>query len=241
MRILITGDVHGYFQQLKYLIEAKKPDLVICCGDFGYWPDHGYNPSEIESPVPILFCDGNHEQHEYLKTKTTPPCFTMEDLPEIAENVFYTPRGSVLELPVLGPTMFMGGAMSIDKHLRTPGVDWFPEEVPNVVTTVIPEVERIDTVISHTCPLSFAPMNPMPYDHMRDNTRQLLENILVRYEPRRFFFGHWHVLRSGSTMGKNPTAWWCLNQAPNNKYPWNAERWWIIMSNETKDTRSDMK
>jgi len=37
-KILITGDIHNDFGELNELINKKRPDLVICCGDFGYWP-----------------------------------------------------------------------------------------------------------------------------------------------------------------------------------------------------------
>jgi predicted phosphodiesterase len=38
MKILITGDVHAQFGILNNLINKEKPELVICCGDFGFWP-----------------------------------------------------------------------------------------------------------------------------------------------------------------------------------------------------------
>lgn len=38
MSIVVTGDIHGEFSKLNDLINKKRPELILCCGDFGYWP-----------------------------------------------------------------------------------------------------------------------------------------------------------------------------------------------------------
>ena len=44
-------------------------------------------------------------------------------------NIFYMPRGSVLSLSDGRNVLFMGGAESVDKRRRTPGYDWFKQEL----------------------------------------------------------------------------------------------------------------
>ena len=38
VKILIVGDVHGEWGKLSKLINRHRPDMVLSCGDFGYWP-----------------------------------------------------------------------------------------------------------------------------------------------------------------------------------------------------------
>ena len=120
------------------LIANLKPDLVLQCGDFGYFPreqrfkvgtltpDYPFNPiGKVSSPVPIHWCDGNHEDHASLAPfKSYQPTGH-----QIARNVIYQERGSTLTLPDGRKVLFMGGADSTDKGMRNEGLDWFNEEL----------------------------------------------------------------------------------------------------------------
>ncbi len=142
--IMVMGDVHGEWGKLYSLINNKKPGIILQCGDFGYFPKFkDYHPHHIKNgDCKIYWCDGNHSDHDTLrKIKRT----------EIRPNIFYMRRGSTLTLPDVRTVLFMGGAESIDKHLRTPGIDWFPQEVISQVdfNNLPPEDTKIDIVISH--------------------------------------------------------------------------------------------
>ena len=123
-KIIVTGDIHNEFGRLNELINRKHPDLIICCGDFGYWPNISWGAPltniSLQGTKKLLWCEGNHEDHWTLKERETD---------ELAPGIIYMPRGSTYTLEDGRIIMFMGGAHSIDKHLRTVGVDWFPEEV----------------------------------------------------------------------------------------------------------------
>jgi len=115
MKVIITGDIHNEFSKLNQLISSKRPELVICCGDFGYWPDtHWATPMSNIKPqgAKILWCDGNHENHWELKKR---------EKDEIVPDVIYMPRGSTYTIEDGRVIMFMGGADSIDKHQRIIG------------------------------------------------------------------------------------------------------------------------
>lgn len=156
--IIVTGDLHGDWGRLNALIASKRPEIILQCGDFGWWPQ-----LEVKKPIPyglqkkwthkglktgsssVYFCDGNHEQHPVL----------VQDgmIHEMYDNVFHASRGSVLTLPDGRNVLFFGGAASVDKDMRTAGYDWFPEESISEV-----EFERcfdldckIDIVITVTC------------------------------------------------------------------------------------------
>lgn len=133
MKVLVVGDLHGDWGKLNALITKKMPDIVLCCGDFGWWPK-----MEVSKPVlygqqkkwllkglkpgkaKIYWCDGNHEEHPILPQDG--------QIHEMYEGVFFCSRGSKLTLPDSRTVLFAGGAASVDKDARTPGHDWFPEE-----------------------------------------------------------------------------------------------------------------
>jgi predicted phosphodiesterase len=203
MKVLITGDVHCDFPCLRKLIKNEKPEIVLQVGDFGVWP--GNKKFEIllntGYKVPVHFCDGNHEHHEYLKN--------LESL-EIAKNVFYQPRGSILEINNK-KILFVGGASSRDKSSRTPGHDWFPEEV--ISRELDLPNEEIDILICHTCPeMLLKEMLKLvgSTDNSPDPTRIFLDIVINKYFPEKIYFGHWHNFAEG-TLFDNRIKWTVLN------------------------------
>lgn len=212
MNVIITGDLHGAFPRLNNLINKKKDnlDLVICCGDFGYWPNHGYDLSNIKNHgIPVLWCDGNHEDHWALRDRTTD---------ELAPNVFYMPRGSTYKLEDGRTIMFMGGADSIDKDGRTFGIDWFEEEIITQRDIKnLPEI-KVDIFISHTCPVELYPIMVQYYDGKQmEPSNYALSYIWHRYKPALWIFGHWHHYKEGNL---DNTKWYGLSHT-------GARKWWM--------------
>lgn len=39
MKIYVIGDVHGYWYYLNKFIKSESPDIILQCGDFGYYPN----------------------------------------------------------------------------------------------------------------------------------------------------------------------------------------------------------
>ena len=216
MKILITGDVHGYFGGLNTLINDKRPDLVICCGDFGYWP--GIDGLDFNGIKPqgskILWCDGNHENHWAIRDRKTD---------EIVKNVVYMPRGSVYTLNDGRTILFMGGADSIDKDQRTVGYDWFPEEViTQKDINDLPEL-KIDIVISHTCPLELVGEMRGYREKDTEPSNHALSYILNRYNPGLWYYGHWHVYKEIWLRDTKFTALSCLPTHVG------TGRWWSVL------------
>jgi len=196
-KIMICGDIHGDWASLNTLISKKKPSLILQAGDFGYWPREPKYALEKIKPhdTKIYFCDGNHEDHWALKD--------VKDN-ELAPNIFYMSRGSVMTLPDGRNVLFFGGADSIDKEDRTLGFDWFPEEIPSYRDlAAIDKLDmKIDIVISHTCPEDFTEMDQWKWkDKVTDPTRKLLSVILDRFKPDLWYFGHWHDFLQGTCKG----------------------------------------
>jgi len=214
MRILITGDIHGEFGRLNELIDKKRPELIICCGDFGYWPDVPWaeplSNIKLQTTSKLLWCDGNHENHWALRDRTTD---------ELAPNIFYMPRGSTYKLPDGRTILFMGGAHSIDYMYRKIGVDWFPEETINQKDMMnLPECE-VDIFITHTCPEELlVDLLEIDARKWKDPSNTALSELWKIYKPKLWFFGHWHSYLKGRMMGTN---WYCLGA------PGFDTRWWM--------------
>jgi len=202
-KILITGDIHNEFGELNTLINKRRPDLIICCGDFGYWPN--FKELQPLSKIKlqgskILWCDGNHEDHWSLKSRTTN---------ELAPNIFYMPRGSTYKLDDGRTIMFMGGARSIDKQYRKFGYDWFPEEtITQLDLCDLPE-EKIDIFVTHTCPSGLL-STMLKYNSLKDQepSNIALSELWRMYKPDLWFFGHWHHYKEGIYHG---TKWYALS------------------------------
>jgi hypothetical protein len=201
--VTILGDVHGGWDHLKDAMDQNpKTDLFIQVGDFGYWKNLGRDIPNLDRP--LLFVDGNHEDHPGLKK------VELSGNLEVAQNVFYIPRGSHFEYE--GATFnCIGGAQSIDRWSRIVGRDWFPGEVPTYEEfSKFVELPKADYIIAHTAPFSvieqcFA-MTPNENYASVEKSLEAIWNQMD-YTPKGWFFGHWHY-----PMDKvvNGTRFMCL-------------------------------
>lgn len=235
--IIVAGDLHSEWKTLNAMIAAEQPEIILQTGDFGYWPRlrvrsmkkssyqslHGFSSplSQIRPfsasrianrDTKIYFCPGNHEDWDSLdKLKNN----------EIAPNIFYMKKGSMLMLPDGRQVLFMGGAESVDKYLRKPKFDWFKQElITDSDMENLPSSDtRIDIVISHTAPLEFVLQEKSisSPQNTTDPSRVYLSRILAAYHPREWYFGHWHLYRNGIYQ---QCRWTCLNQC-------HSKDWWV--------------
>jgi len=224
MKIMVMGDIHANWGRLNVIMNKKSPDMILQCGDFGFWPHHKQfsldqiknirelkdeNDKVVETKTTTVhWCDGNHEDFWSLKDRPSN---------EIKDKVFYQPRGSSITLPDGRIVLFVGGAYSIDKHSRTEGVDWFSEEEPSYVDfeNIYNLNHKVDIVISHTCPNEFD-MIGSPYFRGKviDSTRNLLSVVLEKFKPSLWYFGHWHDYKVGKY---NDCYWTCLDMIDGDK------------------------
>jgi predicted phosphodiesterase len=143
------GDVHRSFDRLAGAV-AKLPDNVdvaIRVGDLGLHADD-LDPTGSGLPLfarKVYYITGNHD-HE--------PCYWGISRPtEMAPNLVFVPRGTVLELDGRRIALLGGGSSIIDRAVRRPGVDWWPEE--RVTLADVARFEgagRVDLLVSHTPP-----------------------------------------------------------------------------------------
>lgn len=208
MKIGLVGDTHG--RDIHKIKAVCNCDLIIVLGDFGF---SGKRLDELnklleENNKTLLFVDGNHERFNKLKG-----CREVElygnRVRRYANRVFNLQRGMVY---TIGGKKFLsfGGAMSIDRHLLTEGLDWFSEEEYSELEknrlqdSLIANNYEIDYIVSHDCPRSILSMIYTTERPRDSRTSSLLENIAMVSKYDEWFFGHHHIDRR---IGKYVCLW----------------------------------
>ena len=196
--IYILGDIHGYWNLFNIFLnkpQIKENTKIICCGDFGYFPDQ-FNFDECiknKKGCEIYFCDGNHEhfdhlfKHDVSKRET----ITINE----KNKIYYQPRGSIKEIDGIN-FLFIGGGRSIDKQHRTPGYDWFPEEEirEQDVKHLFENEYNVDCVISHCCPSPIA--RSLNGIFRTDGSTKILYDVACKINPEYWYSGHYHMYRN---------------------------------------------
>ena len=201
MRVLFVGDVHAnrvFLKNVYRLAEEKKVDKVVQLGDFGWWPRTVpgerfiYLASSLasKSNIPLLFVDGNHEDHDQLPHDAV-------EVVELEPGIHYLPRGVVTtfgDLRVLG----IGGAVSVDRQWRTEYVDWFRTETANFAAyhKAATADSPIDIILAHDLPAGVGlvldyPVTPEVDAHCNAHREQMRE-LLEIHKPNLWFGGHYH-------------------------------------------------
>ena len=186
-QITILGDVHADWDSLdKAIANNSNTDVFIQVGDLGLFPNSGFFPLK-GFKKPLYFIDGNHDDHSFLAY-----CIKNNKL-EIVKNCFYISRGSTKEFDGV-KINFMGGALSIDKHVRTEGLDWWREEIPSYEEfNRFANLDSADIVVTHAAP-SFVTKG-MFVEKESDVVAKTLDKIWNMWDnkPKLWLFGHYHV------------------------------------------------
>lgn len=198
--------------------------LILQCGDFAfYWPGcnndraiHNEVPFLKNGLVPIYWCAGNHEDFDRLDSLFTPESpASLDNIAQLARGVYFCRFGACLDLDEQTRVLFAGGAESADKSERVPHKSWWPQEsVDSADLDRLAHVPRAELVISHTAPAAFDLESQLgaawSFDrtHLYEPSRHMLDEVLEKYHPRRWYFGHFHKAMRGRTDGCD---WQCLN------------------------------
>lgn len=204
--------------------------ILLQCGDFGYWPhtdpEHSWFALEdtrddggryaVQTAVSFLkngrvvvyWADGNHENHDALDALES----AHPDSPfiAVAPGVFFARFGAVLTLLDGIHVMFCGGAESVDKNSRMPGIEWWSQEgidEADMRKLPDPRTVKVDWLISHSCPHAFdLNLRKMLPAKNREASKRYLDRVLEDFRPKRWWFGHYHHAQGGVAQGCR----WCL-------------------------------
>ena len=221
MSILISGDFHA--NSLNEIDIISKHSLLckyreeiydtikyhIILGDGGFfWPENQKadksNYKELaKRPFPILCLIGNHEPILGMKKLNEVNIGIGETVFLIQNNPFiaYLKRGKVYTIEGF-KVLVLGGALSIDKNARIPGITWWEQEYwseneKHDLFALLESVNSFDYVLSHTGPHrinSYLFKMNMHFNQSKFNDEVAFLNDIIdsKISCLEWLCGHWH-------------------------------------------------
>lgn len=178
------GDIHGNIPRWAEIIDGV--DASIQLGDFG----HGFLRGGNRALAQGILSEG---RHRFIRGNHDDPA-------ECARHRGWIEDGHYDQEHDM---FFLGGAWSIDRGIRTPGLNWWRDEelgleeldhqincyshaAPRImVTHDAPERISYELFIKGTCKA-----------HYQTRTGQALQQMLDEHRPALWIFGHWHEPRN---------------------------------------------
>ena len=210
-RVFLSGDTHGnlnldkvtdYFEDLALYDDGlSKDDYLIILGDAGILWDGGTEDQDLQQtlqdlPVTVLWLDGNHENFDLLD-EYEEDIWNGGRVHFIADDIIHLMRGQIFEIGDWSFFVF-GGGYSNDIGTRTPGVSWWPEEMPSAEEyeegqrNLEKHGYKVDYILTHTCPESIAKqMEPEQYPG-EEMLLKYLDKISNKTEFEEWYYAHWH-------------------------------------------------
>lgn len=215
-RVFITGDIHCPIDidklNSKCFDEGNnltKNDILIICGDAGFvWNGGNRDKKWIEwisrRPWTTVYVDGNHENHNLLKTYPVIHFFGAK-AHKISDSLFHIKRGEIMTIN--DETYFcFGGAFSHDIEYRIENISWWQDELPvqeeidNAIANLKKYHNQINYIITHDVPSSInmhlgynIPIMDY-YTHGKYiHLCNFLQNILESVNFDAWFAGHYHI------------------------------------------------
>ena len=203
--IYLIGDVHGNYSIFSELSRTMQPNSIyIQVGDFGmgfnnslsqYAMLNVFKEKLLETNSECFVIRGNHDKPSFFDGKKEEQISYLKDYTYIKINKEIW--------------LFVGGSISIDRHMRREGVNWWKDEEtiynPDLITS------KCDVLITHGSPASCEPRNtddelrkiityyvPKVGNHCEEmfddlrTERQILERVLVKSGPKFHYYGHFH-------------------------------------------------
>lgn len=205
MRILVAGDTHGELDAVRYKARYAKAlgaDRIIVVGDFGLWPGYkgmqfidGLNAIAHEYEIYIFALPGNHEDHDQWDRLLALGNPTSAGFTYIRDRILLSPKVHNWKW---GYSRFYicGGAVSIDKQWRKPGVSWWPNETFSEED--LASVEKyngpaIDFLFTHDCSDFTKWEDRLKPDADSQANRRRIDRAIKALRPRYQFHGHMHT------------------------------------------------
>ena len=210
-RVWAVGDLHGNVRWVQALLPAmhrRDPSIrtVLQVGDYGF--DHsgrGTHPvdfwAEKSGIERVLVTLGNHEEWANISPaqEATPGRAI-----RVSEVVWLLPRP--FRFTIAGrEVLSLGGASSVDKAFRTPGKDWFEDElITEEMETAAIAAGAADVLLTHESPVDAPPevlaiiaSNPDGYPPeslaISAAQRERVQRVSSAVRPAVHFHGHMHT------------------------------------------------
>lgn len=205
-RIAFVGDWHqndGWAEDAIEHAHDQGADVIVHLGDFGY----SFTPRFMKwttayldrAGIPLLFVDGNHEDFGWLNQQPTGD----DGLRRLSSWIWHLPRGFRWEWAGVR-FLALGGAHSVDRPFRTPGLSWWHQEwIGDDEADEAIAGGPADVLVAHDCPAGVVipgiddRATPPPFPPAEIEVAQVHRGILRRVvdavRPRAVWHGHYHV------------------------------------------------
>jgi len=205
--LYITGDIHGEFESLVFYITSKyelKNSDIIVAGDVGlgfhklnYYIQIFTKISKklIKNNNHIYFVRGNHDDPKYYHN-------TPEELCKFS-NIHIIDDYTILSFGDKN-VLCVGGATSLDKMYRKPGIDWWAgENVNDIPEDLDYTIHQVTHVVTHTAPSIVFPDNSSVYttdpiiiennNKDREKLTDLYIKLIQSANIKCWYHGHYHM------------------------------------------------
>jgi predicted phosphodiesterase len=199
--IFILGDPHGHYGAAHQVMSTVEDSLLICVGDFGA----GFTREAVIDKLDEIFGERKNKFYTIRGNHDNPSYF---DSSHDRDNIKFLPDYTYKEINDK-KFAFVGGAVSIDRHDRTAGVNWWENEVVKLDDD---KYEQSDILISHTAPSFCDPVDSDAnlwnaifrfcfhatpdekqdmFNDLRDERKKMNE-IVKGINPSHLYYGHFH-------------------------------------------------
>lgn len=207
-RVIVTGDKHGNLDrvfELRDKVDLGIGDTIIILGDAGlHWRkdqvDAIANIKKWEETCNGCNLDivlGNHENYDIIESIPI-----VNNKRKVSEHINYLVNGNVYDYNG-NKCLVCGGADSVDKHLRTKHLSWWPQE--QITEADINAARKnarameLDYIFTHAAPASIVndykvylctlDLDESVLDRTSENRLEVLKNE-TRF--KHWWFGHYH-------------------------------------------------
>lgn len=197
--LVFVGDTHGYFDALKNIAQEVSDFAIVHVGDVGL----GFNslkteleiltkklqPHCIKNNNDLILLRGNHDSNQRFA----------ELRKKNLQNIYF-PQDYEMYSINNKTIMFVGGAISVDRSGRTPGVSYWSDEK---VILKESQCQKCNILVTHTSPSWCFPQTFGEIVHnwaledsflIQDLTkeRSIMDKIFELCQPSYHVYGHFH-------------------------------------------------
>ncbi len=180
---VFIGDVHGKYTQYKRILDHCEKSIQV--GDMGVGFFNYRTGGPVANPPHSVMKEGGHR---FIRGNHDNPTVCRQHSQCIPDGT------------VEGGTMYIGGAVSIDKPFRVEGFSWWKDEelsqeelgaLIEKYMDVKPEI-----MVTHDCPEEVANAMCVHVGFQKieipSRTRIALQQMWNAHSPKLWVYGHWH-------------------------------------------------
>lgn len=216
-KLAFAGDWHGNTRYAIRMCDYAKENgvsKIFHVGDFAYdFTDpflFALTATLRRNEQVIYFVAGNHDNYDKLATYQT----AGSGVQRVTSRIYHLPRGYRWDWEGTS-FLALGGAFSVDKEFRVPGVEWWwQEKITEADKSLAMQGGHADIMITHDVPagveIPSIRNNPMgwPAHILReaDEHRHQLRQVVDVVKPGKIYAGHYHCRQETLLRGDDYTT-----------------------------------